>query len=133
MWYTPMPSKKNPYSFVIRCPKHVSDRIHQEAEASYRTVSGYLSYVLDQSVALEHKFPYRTRRHIPLLGIKMISTYRGRRAGIHFRCKRELANELLILASLRDISVSDFVVYAVERRWAAVDKLNASGIKHAEI
>ena len=108
-------------SLLIRCSCEDAQTVHAEALAQRRSVSGYLLFVLERSMWIEDKFlagvSYPKQAHVPA---------ESNRTAIHLRCTVQEAARIRQAAKGRLLSISNFVVFSLQRNWRAVEKVRNS-------
>lgn len=108
-------------SVNVRCSQEDAKRIRKEAASEHRSLSGYLLHVLDFNFSIEDKVP------VPAITLQRqsIKIYpdKSLRTAVHLRCTAEQAARIHKYAKRRELSLSDFVVFALRRLWKASDRL----------
>lgn len=107
-------------SLLVRCSRQDAQTVHAEASASRRSVSGYLLYVLEQSIWIEDKFlagAVLQAKYLPAVEPPRSDT------AIHLRCTGEEADRIRGAAKRRLISISSFVLFSLHRHWRAVQRV----------
>lgn len=113
-------------SLLIRLSHEDAARIRTEAASEYRSLSGYLLYVLERSFRIEEKV---------VRGANEFSLSKHARAvvgpqdkklhtAVHLRCTVEQAASIRKHAATRQLSIGDFVVFSFRRLWVALDALH---------
>ena len=108
-------------SLLVRCSRDEAQKIHVEAMAQHRNVSGYLLFVLERSLWIEDGFVTGTLfvKQTPVLGAA------ENRTAIHLRCSTEEATRIRAAAKKRLLSISNFVLFSLQRHWKAVEKVRS--------
>lgn len=107
-------------SIIFRCSPEYAAKIRHLAALNRRTVAGYLLSILDRSLSLDEKYH---DGYTPL----MIAQGRdlraplGIRTAIHLRCSTEEANRIRRASARRQMSISRFIVFSLERSWRATE------------
>jgi len=114
-------------SLLIRLSHEDAARIRKGAAAEYRSLSGYLLYVLARSCQIEDKVVVG-KVSGSLLAKQARATIgwqdRKNRTAIHLRCTVEQAARIREYAAKRQLSIGDFVVFSFRRLWIAVARLH---------
>lgn len=106
-------------SLLVRCSRDEAQKIHVEAMAQHRNVSGYLLFVLERSLWIEDRFVTGASyvKQMPVIGTP------ESRTAIHLRCSAEQADRIRRAAKRRLLSISDFVVFSLQRHWKAAERV----------
>jgi len=111
---------------LIRLSHEDAARIRKEASAEHRSLSGYLLNVLERSFFIEQKVahgastPMLSRQARATLGQQCKKLH----TSVHLRCTVEEASRIRAYAARRQLSISDFVVFSLQRLWIAVARLH---------
>lgn len=113
-------------SLLIRLSREDAARIREEASSEYRSLSGYLLYVLERSIRIEDKVVGRVRESFLSQQARamMGPQYKKLHTAVHLRCTVEQAARIREYAARRQLSISDFVVFSLRRFWVAVERLH---------
>ena len=112
-------------SLLIRLSHEDAARIRKEASSEHRSLSGYLLNVLERSFFIEQKLahgasaPMLSRQARGVLGPQC----KRLRTAVHLRCTVEQAARIREYAARRQLSISDFVVFSLQRLWRAIAHL----------
>ena len=112
-------------SLLIRLAPEDAARIRERAWSEYRSVSGYLLYVLQRSFRIEELVVRDASASLisnQARGIIGPQIKKGHTA-VHLRCTVEQAAKIRKYAAKRQLSISDFVIFSLRRLWNAVEKL----------
>jgi hypothetical protein len=114
-------------SLLIRLSQEDAARVREEASLAYRSLSGYLLFVIDRSIWIEQKVAHGAST--PMLSMQARSLVgpqnKKLHTAVHLRCTVEQAARIREYAARRQLSISDFVVFSLRRLWAAVAHLHA--------
>jgi len=115
-------------SLLIRLSHEDAVRIRKEASAEHRTLSGYLLNVLERSMLIEQKVAHGAST--PMLSMQARATLgpqcKKLHTAVHLRCTVEQAARIREYSARRQLSISDFVVFSLQRLWRAVARLHGS-------
>jgi uncharacterized protein (DUF1778 family) len=108
-------------SLILRCSPENAAKVRHHAAIEHRSVAGYLLSVLERIVAIEEKYHgYRST---------MVAQFKGQRShekedrtAIHLRCGVEQADRIRRAAARRQLSISKFIVFSLERSWQASER-----------
>ena len=112
-------------SLLIRLSREDAARIRREASSEYRSLNGYLLRRLERSIQIEETFgtghlkSLLAKRDPEIIGLQD----KRFRTAVHLRCTVEEAAKIREYAAKRHLSISDFVVFSIQRSWRAVDQL----------
>ncbi len=115
-------------SLLIRLSHEDAARIREGASSEYRSVSGYLLYVLERSFRIEEVVvrgasePLISNQARAIIGPQI----KKRHTAVHLRCTVEQAAKIREYAAKRQLSISDFVIFSLRRLWIAVERLHKS-------
>ena len=113
----PQTEEKGRTSLLIRCSREDAQKIHAEADAAHRSLSGYLLHVLERSLWIENRFVVGVAyiKQTPAVGT------RENRTAIHLRCTADEATRIRAASKKRLLSISGFVLFSLQRHWKAVE------------
>src|SRR5262245_58213535 len=113
-------------SLLIRLSHDDAARIRAEASSVYRSLSGYLLFVVERSIWIEQKVahgastPMFSKQARSLVGPQNKKLH----TAVHLRCTVEQAARIREYAARRQLSISDFVVFSLLRLWRAIAQLH---------
>jgi uncharacterized protein (DUF1778 family) len=108
-------------SLLLRCSPEEAAKVRHHAALEHRSVAGYLLFVLERNLAIEEKY---SDAYTPLMVQQsQEETTREDRTAIHLRCSVEQANRIRKAAARRQLSISKFIVFALQRSWRAFDRV----------
>jgi uncharacterized protein (DUF1778 family) len=122
-------------SLIIRCTEEDAAKIRHLAAAEHRNVNLYLLHLFERNLAIEEK-------HAPVFGdwfsrlaidfeangavvTKTKTKTKTPRTAIHFRCSLEAADRIRQAAARREMSISDFAMFALHRSWRATERVRS--------
>ena len=113
-------------SLLIRLSHEDAVRIRKEASSEYRSVSGYLLYVLTRSFWIEEKVVGGVSKSFLCQQARAIMGPQTKKlhTAIHLRCTVEQAARIREYAARRQLSIGDFVVFSLRRLWIAAARLH---------
>jgi uncharacterized protein (DUF1778 family) len=109
-------------SLILRCSQEHADKIRQHAAAEHRHVAGYILRLLEGNLRIEETYDDR----FTLAMVRETLEERTRAANqtaIHVRCTTEQAARIRKAAARRELSISKFIVFAIERSWRAAERV----------
>jgi hypothetical protein len=109
-------------SILLRCSPEAAARIRYHAAREHRTVAGYLLFILERNLDIEEKYH---DGYTPFMVAQVRDEQNGEkeeRTAIHLRCSVEQANRIRRAAARRQLSISKFIVFALERSWRAFER-----------
>lgn len=106
-------------ALLIRCSSEQAHSIRVSAEKERRTLSGYVLNIVMRAVHLEAQLLTRLTLYPSMNKVmsRRIFLSPGPRTAILIRCSLEEANLIRNAARRREISVSGFVLQALQRSW----------------
>jgi uncharacterized protein (DUF1778 family) len=109
-------------AILISCSREEAATIRRLAAEQRRTISGYVLNVVIRKVEIEEEM---FRRHHRLAMLRGDMTWRapGPRTTMLVRCTREEAARIRTAARRRDVTISGFVLDALQLAWAVTDRL----------
>jgi uncharacterized protein (DUF1778 family) len=109
-------------SLLLRCSPEEAAKVRHHAALEHRSVAGYLLFVLERNLAIEEKY---SDAYTPLMIQQSQEEPTGRedRTAIHLRCSVEQANRIRKAAARRQLSISKFIVFALQRSWRAFERV----------
>jgi uncharacterized protein (DUF1778 family) len=109
-------------ALLISCSLDEAKTIRKLAAAQRRTISGYVLNIVMRKVEIEEGM---FRRHQRLATLQATVRWRlpGPRTTMILRCARQEAMRIRTAARRRDITISRFVLDALEIAWAVADRL----------
>ena len=112
-------------TLLIRCSQQQADLIRREAVAQHRTITGYLLNVLERSLWIESKFGHGLESLAALPVHETVDSGETRTA-ILLHCSRQSAEEIRRAAKRRDMSISGFAVFSLDRHWRGIERVGGS-------
>jgi uncharacterized protein (DUF1778 family) len=109
-------------SLILRCSQEHADKIRQRAAIEHRHVAGYILRLLEGNLRIEETYDDR----FTLAMVRETLEERTRTANqtaIHVRCTTEQAARIRKAAARRELSISKFIMFALERSWRAVERV----------
>jgi hypothetical protein len=100
-------------ALLINCSEKQAGRVRETAQEQRRTISGYVLYVLMRAISVEERFFARVSR----LGPLPFKRPAGPRTCLLIRCSQEEAQRVRRVAKRREMSISAYVLYCLERSW----------------
>lgn len=125
----PVPTRPNPSrtALLIRCSRDDAQALRAQALAEHRSISGCLLHILDRSLWIDEQF---ARALTPALLARQAWAFRlarqekkEDRTTMLLRCSVQEAARIRAIARIRQMSISEFVVFALWRYWKTVSKL----------
>lgn len=112
-------------SLIVRCSREDATRLRTGASSEHRSLSGYVIRILEHSIAIEDKFiPLSDQRFLEAQARSVLGTGHSQaRTAVHLRCTADDAEKIRRCAARRRLSISDFVVFSVRRKWNALERL----------
>jgi uncharacterized protein (DUF1778 family) len=110
---------------IIRCSRADADVIRAQARLEHRTVSGYLLHVLDRSLWVDATV-FDAVSHLVQTPVSLARA--GNRTAICLRCSAEEATRIRVGAKRRRMSISNFVIFCLHRRWQATESLGQAPV-----
>jgi uncharacterized protein (DUF1778 family) len=109
-------------SLLLRCSPEHAARIRHNAALEHRSVAGYLLFILERNLTIEEKYH---DGYTPLMvrQAKESRAVKEDRTAIHLRCTVEQANRIRRAAARRQLSISKFIVFALQRSWRAFERV----------
>jgi uncharacterized protein (DUF1778 family) len=108
-------------SIILRCSPEHAVRIRHHAALDHRTVAGYLLFMLQRNLAIEERY-FDVYTPLMVAHIREDRISRGPTTAMHLRCSVEEANRIRRAAARRQMSISKFIVFALERSWRAIER-----------
>ena len=112
-------------SIIFRCSPEQAAKVRHLAATNRRTVAGYLLSVLDRNLTLEERYHEGYTPYMAAQSREFRAPF-GPRTAIHLRCSSEEANRIRRAATRRQMSISRFIIFSLERSWRAVDHVRQS-------
>lgn len=122
-------------ALLIRCSQQDADALRLQAQSEHRTVSGCLLNILERRLRIEEKFARGISGSFGEKGAldSRLSRPRTNRTALLLRCSTEEADRIRAAAWKRQMSISNFVVFSLQRHWEAVETIrlaaNASSLR----
>jgi len=114
-------------SLLIRLSREDAARVRAEASSEYRSLSGYLLYVLERSFSIEERVARGASESLLSKQARAVvgPQLKKLHTAVHLRCTVEQAARIREHSARRQLSISDFVVFSLRRLWVAVERLHA--------
>jgi uncharacterized protein (DUF1778 family) len=113
-------------SLLIRLSQEDAARVRKEALSEHRSLSGFLLNVLERSIFIEQKLAHGVSAR--MLSMQARATlgpqFKRLHTAVHLRCTDEEATRIREYAAMRQLSISDFVVFSLRRLWRAIAHLH---------
>jgi hypothetical protein len=109
-------------ALLIRCSKEHAVHVREQARAEHRSVSGCLLRAMERSLWVEETFGKGFRPFLPQPFLKSVRPA-GSEAALFLRCSVSEAERIREAAARRNMSISRFVIFSLERQWEAARKL----------
>jgi uncharacterized protein (DUF1778 family) len=109
-------------SLLLRCSPEHAAKVRHHAALEHRSVAGYLLFILERNLEIDEKYH---DGYTPLMVTQARAERNGEkeeRTGIHLRCSVEQANRIRKAAARRQLSISKFIVFALQRSWRALER-----------
>src|SRR5215475_9793888 len=112
-------------SLLIRLSHKDAARIRKEAASEHRSLSGYLLHVLERRFSIEEKLTLGASGPMSYLQTRTTlgEQVKALHTAVHLRCTVDEAARIRKYAARRQLSISDFVVFSLRRRWRAMAQL----------
>ena len=112
-------------SLLIRLSHEDAARIRAEAASEYRSLSGYLLYVLERSFRIEEKVVRGASESLLSKHARAVVGPQDKKlhTAVHLRCTVEQAARIREHAARRQLRFGDFVVFSLRRLWLAAKRL----------
>jgi hypothetical protein len=115
-------------ALLIRCTKEQAAKLREQALTEHRSVSGCLLHVLERSLWIEERW-------VPGLGylsvapqpLNQVIRSADSRAELFLRCSLSDAKRIRKAATRRNMSISRFVIFSLERNWKAIQEVARGG------
>jgi hypothetical protein len=116
-------------ALLIRCSKEEAARLRGQARAEHRSVSGCLLNVLERSLRIEEKYAvgYRAQSGATAPALAKVSRFADSRAELFLRCSQSEAERIRGAAKRRNMSISRFVIFCLQRHWKAMQEILRTG------